>query len=123
MTPIAEGLLARAELDLKHSRSIAAIGISDIAAREAYMAVFHAAQALVFERTGKTPKTHSGVRHVFGQIVVKEKLDEQLGRFLSRAYEYKTIADYDLTKRIAPGDVAPIVERAEWFVAAVKDAL
>lgn len=84
------------------------------------MATFHAAQALVVERTGRSPKTHSGVRQAFGQIVVTERLDEQLGRFLSRAYDYKTIADYDMTRRIFPEDVMPIVEKAEQFVRAVQ---
>lgn len=36
-------------------------GCSDEAGRAAYLAGFHAAQALIVERNGKTPETHSGV--------------------------------------------------------------
>ena len=123
MTPIARELLTRAERDLGNARAIASIAIPDVAAREAYLAVFHAAKALVFERTGKTPKTHSGVRQAFGQVVVDEGLDQDLGRFLARAYEYKTIADYDLTRRIAAEDVEPILERAEQAVLLITQIL
>ena len=123
MTPIARELLTRAERDLRNARAIASIAIPDVAAREAYLAVFHAAKALVFERTGKTPKTHSGVRQAFGQVVVDEGLDQDLGRFLARAYEYKTIADYDLTRRIAAEDVEPILERAEQAVLLITQIL
>ena len=38
----------------------------EVAAREAYMASFHAAQACLFERDGRAPKTHSGVHAAFG---------------------------------------------------------
>lgn len=123
MNPIAADLLARAERDLRNSSAIAFIPIPEVAAREAYMATFHVAQALVVERTGRSPKTHSGVRHAFGQIVIRERLDEQLGRFLSRAYDYKTIADYDMTKRISPEEAMSIVEKARQFVAAVQHIL
>jgi hypothetical protein len=36
-----------------------------IAALEAYLAVFHAAEANIFEHTGKVAKTHRGVRSEF----------------------------------------------------------
>ena len=46
------------------------INIHRQAARLAYYAQFHAAQALIFERTGKISKTHKGVGsqfHTFAQ--------------------------------------------------------
>ena len=36
------------------------IGLADAAGRTAYLAGFHAAQALIFERTGRAVKTHRG---------------------------------------------------------------
>jgi uncharacterized protein (UPF0332 family) len=36
-----------------------------IAGREAYLAAFHAAEALLFERIGKVAKTHRGLRARF----------------------------------------------------------
>lgn len=85
--------------------------------------MFHAAKALILERTGKTPKTHSGVRQAFGQLVVDGGLDQDLGRFLARAYEYKTFADYDLARRIAAEDVEPIIKRAEQAVSTITEIL
>jgi len=123
LTPIAKELLTRAERDLANARAIASIAIPEIAAREAYLAVFHAAKAPVFERSGKTPKTHSGVRQAFGQVVVDQGLDQDLGRFLARAYECKTIADYDLTRRISADDVEPIPKRAEQAVSTITEIL
>ena len=38
-----------------------------IAGREAYLAAFHAAEALLFERTRKIAKTHRGLRAQFAR--------------------------------------------------------
>jgi uncharacterized protein (UPF0332 family) len=40
-------------------------GLNYDAGRAAYLAAFHAAEALIFERTGKVPKTHKGVNIEF----------------------------------------------------------
>ena len=48
------------------------IGLADEAGRAAYLVAFHAAQALIFERTGGTPKTHQGVRWQFGALARTE---------------------------------------------------
>ena len=40
----------------------------DEAGRAAYLAAFHAAQALIFERTDNSPKTHSGVHGQFARL-------------------------------------------------------
>jgi len=38
------------------------VGLNADAAREAYLACFHCAQAYIFERTGKVSKSHHGVQ-------------------------------------------------------------
>jgi len=43
-----------------------------IAGREAYLAAFHAAQALLYERTGKIARTHRGLRAQFARITRDE---------------------------------------------------
>lgn len=43
----------------------------DESGRAAYLAGFHAAQALIFEKTGKTSKTHSGVQAQFAALAKK----------------------------------------------------
>ena len=66
-----------------------------IAGREAYLAAFHAAEALVYERTGKIAKTHRGLRAQFARIVRDEpSIDKPISEFLGLAYELKSLADY-----------------------------
>jgi uncharacterized protein (UPF0332 family) len=66
-----------------------------IAGREAYLAAFHAAEALVYERTGKIARTHRGLRAQFARIARDEaRIDQSLSEFLGRAYELKSLADY-----------------------------
>jgi uncharacterized protein (UPF0332 family) len=66
-----------------------------IAGREAYLAAYHAAEALIFERTGKIAKTHRGLRAQFAQLARDESsIDRTLSEFLGRAYELKSLADY-----------------------------
>ena len=61
----------------------------------AYLAGFHAAQALISERTGKVVKTHSGMRSTFARLVKGDpRIDPTLARFLGRAYKFKEITDY-----------------------------
>src|SRR5262245_58401892 len=51
----------------------------------AYLAAFHAAQALIAERTGRTAKTHKGAHAQFARLTRGEpRLDVELRRFLAR---------------------------------------
>jgi uncharacterized protein (UPF0332 family) len=66
-----------------------------IAGREAYLAAFHAAEALLHDRTGKIAKTHRGLRAQFARIAKDEPcIDQSVSEFLGRAYELKSLADY-----------------------------
>jgi uncharacterized protein (UPF0332 family) len=66
-----------------------------IAGREAYLAAFHAAEALLYERTGRVAKTHRGLRAQFARITRDEpRIDQSVAEFLGRAYELKSLADY-----------------------------
>ena len=69
--------------------------VARIAGREAYLAAFHAAEALIFERTGKFAKTHRRLRAQFARLAKDETgIDQSLTEFLGRAYELKSLADY-----------------------------
>jgi uncharacterized protein (UPF0332 family) len=69
--------------------------VSRMSGREAYLAAFHAAQALLYERTGKVARTHRGLRAQFARIAKDEpRIDQPLSEFLGRAYELKSLADY-----------------------------
>lgn len=72
------------------------IGLFDAAGRNAYLAAFHAAQALIFERTGRVHKTHRGVQTEFLRLTKDdESLDRDPRSFLARAYNLKAVADYE----------------------------
>lgn len=96
MTPETALELAQAERLLARGRIMLAAGLAEDAGRAAYMAGFHAAQALIRMRTGRIARTHRGVQAEFARLARDEaKLDEELRRFLPRAYDLKTIADYE----------------------------
>jgi uncharacterized protein (UPF0332 family) len=96
MKPEAADYLGKARQCLDDAKQIAAATpLHHIVAREAYLAAYHAAEAYLFERTGKAAKTHRGLRSEFGRLA---RGDPRIGRefltFLAEAYEYKSIADY-----------------------------
>jgi uncharacterized protein (UPF0332 family) len=67
----------------------------DEAGRAAYLAGFHAAQAFIFESTGKAARRHGGVQRQFACLVKDDpRFDVELRAFLPRAYNFKAIADY-----------------------------
>ena len=89
MTPEAQEYLdkARAMLEVIH--------YSDEAARAAYLAGFHAAQALICERTGRIAKSRSGMRSLFARLAKDDpRIDRTATRFLGRAYRFTEITDY-----------------------------
>ncbi len=99
--------LDKARQALREARAVAGIGLPEAAGRAAYLAAFHAAQALMFERTAKVPKTHRGVHAQFARMANDEpKLDAELSRFLSQAYDFKAVADYE----IGPDATVPLEE-------------
>jgi uncharacterized protein (UPF0332 family) len=95
MTPEAKDYLDKAREHLDEARKIAAIGLAKAAARSAYYAAFHAAQAFIFERTGKIAKTHSGVRSEFARLAKDTpSIGKTFPAFLAQAYLYKEISNY-----------------------------
>ncbi|MGO8952884.1 MAG: HEPN domain-containing protein [Rhodomicrobium sp.] len=68
MKPGTRAYLESAGEALSDARKILAIGIPRQAARLAYYAQFHAAQALIFERTDRIAKTHNGVKSQFHKL-------------------------------------------------------
>jgi uncharacterized protein (UPF0332 family) len=68
--------------------TIAEAGLPDVAAREAYLAAYHAAEAYIFERTDKAAKTHRGVRGQFGRLARQEAgIKREFLTFLAEGYE------------------------------------
>jgi uncharacterized protein (UPF0332 family) len=99
-------------------------GFSSEAGRAAYMAAYHAAQAFILVRSGRTPKTHSGTRSEFTRLVQSEpSMSQSVSAFLGRAYELKAYADYDQTQPTTSVDAQRAIDEAVEFVEIVAKLL
>ena len=119
MTPEAKEHLHKSRQCLTRARTILAAGVGEDAGRNAYLAAFHAAQALIAERTGRDTKTHRGAHTQFARLTRNEpRLGPALRQFLPRAYDMKSVADYGLGPEAdVPLDrAAAAIETAEQFV-------
>jgi len=95
MSPEAAHFLVQARRLLQQAQANYDIGIAEQAGRIAYAAVFNAAQALIFERSGRVVKTHKGVKARFGLLTKQEpSFDRGLRSFLEAGFELKRKADY-----------------------------
>jgi len=73
-----------------------AMKYNDAAGRTAYLAGSHAAQALISESTGRSVKTHRGVRAEFHRLVRNAtRVDDELRNFLGFPYNLRAIADHE----------------------------
>jgi uncharacterized protein (UPF0332 family) len=119
MTPEVERFLKKARHCLDNARLNLQVHATDDAGRNAYLGAFHAAQALIFERSGKVAKTHHGVHSQFEKLAKDEAgLDLELRRFLPSVYRLKSIADYETgpDSEISPERAAAAMETARRFV-------
>jgi uncharacterized protein (UPF0332 family) len=118
VTPEAEGYLSKARGDLDDARKIADIRLAKVAARSAYYAAFHAAEALIIEQTGKVVKTHSGVRSELARLLKNAPADRPLATFLAQAYKYKEIGDYGVGARavVTDEEAREAIAGAERFI-------
>lgn len=109
MTPETRRYLDKARQSLRHAQAILNIELGEEAGRTAYLAALHAAQALIFERTGRVAKTHRGVHGQFLRLVAGEPgITDELRQFLSEGYKLKAVADYE----IGPEAILPLEEAA-----------
>jgi uncharacterized protein (UPF0332 family) len=125
LKPEAERYLEKARQALNEARAVAGIELSEAAGRAAYLAAFHAAQALIFERGGKVPKTHHGVHAQFSRLAKNEPRISELPRFLSRAYDFKTVADYEIgpDATVPLGEALSAIEAAQGFIDRIGELL
>ena len=95
------------------------IKLYDAAGRTAYLAAFHAAQALISEKLGRAVKTHRGVHSQLHRLTKDDpRFDAELSAFLGRAYNLKAIADYETGpgSEVSPGLATEAVETSKRFV-------
>jgi uncharacterized protein (UPF0332 family) len=126
VTPEAEDHLVKAREYLSKARELLeVVHFHDEAARAAYLAGFHAAQALISERTGRIAKTHRGVRNAFARL---SKDDPRLGRFtqfLGKAYRRKEVVDYHVGPQavVSESDARELTSVATRFVDRIAEIL
>lgn len=128
MKPETQAHLDKADLSLTKARvalaaAAATAAMAEEAARGAYYAAFHAAQALSFEKTGRSGKTHSGVHRQFHKLTRSEPaFPRSLRVFLNRAYDFKAVADYDTASagKITVADASSAIDTAASFVTIIR---
>ncbi len=126
MTPEAADYLEKAQGDLADARKVERIGLATVAARLAYFAAFHAAEAFIVQRSGKVAKTHSGVRAEFARLL-KDEPDaaREMLAYLARASTFKQIGDYTVGRdaSVTPKQADDAIQGAERFVETVAALL
>lgn len=128
MSPEAADYLAKARQCLDDAKQVAAVTpLHHIVAREAYLAAYHAAEAYLFERTGRAAKTHRGVRSEFSRLARSEpRIGREFLTFLAEAYEYKSIADYGVgsaSASITAEDARTAIDTAARFISRLAELL
>lgn len=124
MTPEASRFLEKANRLLAQAEIMLSVHLNDAAGRTAYLAGVHAAQALIFERTGKTVKSHKGVQTEFLRLTKDDlRLAPELRLFLSQTYNLKALADYETgpASEISSERAATAVESGKRFVARMAE--
>ena len=118
--------LAKAGTDLDDARIFIKLPHARAAARSAYYATFHAAEALVTEHTGKAAKTHRGLHVAFSRFTRDlSGEDRALPRVLMDGYRFKELADYgtDPTRVITGAEAQSMIDDATRFVARIAELL
>jgi uncharacterized protein (UPF0332 family) len=126
MKPETKLYLAKARKTLRQAEHMASVAESEAAGRAAYLAGFHAAQALIFEREDRVVKTHKGVHGEFARLVKGDaRFDAELRAFLGRSYALKSIADYEIGPGLDVSDAQAVeaIGAALRFVAAFENLI
>ncbi len=126
MMPEAKASLVRARADLDEARTVAALPLAGLAARSAYYAAFHAAEAFIVDRTGRRAKTHRGVHTEFARLTKDGSADDRkMVRTLIGGYRYKERADYSIDPAavITNHNATEMIDAATRFVACVTELL
>lgn len=122
MKPETEAFLAKSRELIDRAPALLTQNFTDEAGRAAYLAGFHAAQALIFECQGQSPKTHSGVQTEFARLMKDEPtIDREMRAFLGRTYNLKAIADYETGpgSKVTVAQATQAITEAHRFIATI----
>jgi uncharacterized protein (UPF0332 family) len=117
--PQTGAFLEKARELLEQAQKMLDADLNEPAGRTAYLAGFHAAQALIFEAHSRVFKTHSGVQAEFLKLTKDNpRVDTELGAFLGHAYNLKAIADYETGpgSHLSAGTAGDAIQNARRFV-------
>lgn len=116
----AEPHIVKARESLEFARYALAGEYTEQAGRSAYMAAYHSALAFIVARTGKSPKTHSGVRSEFARLAREESgISREQVSLLGWSYELKNVADYEQEAMVSLTEAERAIEGASRLVEAV----
>lgn len=123
MKPQAAAFFEKSHELLEQAGTMLRVELTEAAGRTAYLAGYHAAQALIFEREDRVFKTHKGVQGEFARLVKDDpRFDIELRAFLGRAYDLKAIADYESGpgSKVTHAQANEAITAARSFVAAIE---
>lgn len=123
----ANDLLRKAGRTLAKARKVDVQEVPDLAARESYLAMFHAAQAYIPAHTGKSAKTHRGVRNEFARLARSDAaVDGSLPTALAQGYRVKEVVDYGIEVEdhwVSDAEAEIAMHTAQLFIDTVARAL
>lgn len=122
MSPEAVNYISVAEALLERAQRNFSAEIYEDAARNAYSAALNAARAVIFDKLTIAPKSHSGTRAKFFDLVHQGlPFDAGLAQFLREGFETKQGIDYGPDVVFVSREQAKdYVNRGAEFVAAAK---
>ena len=126
MKPEAAAYLRKAQENIDEAKKIYGIGLASVAARSAYYAAFHAAEAFIISHTGKVAKSHTGVRSEFSRLAKdNQNIDREFSTFLAKAYKYKEIGDYNVDNStiITMSNADDTIKTSERFINCISELL
>jgi uncharacterized protein (UPF0332 family) len=122
MSPEAVNYISIAEKHLERAERIFQAEVYEDVARNAYTAALNAARAVVFDKLTIAPKTHSGTRSKFSELVHNGlAFDARLVQFLAEGFEKKQGIDYGPELVFVTRDEATdYIARARAFLATAR---
>lgn len=124
MSPESINYLDVAERQLAQAERALEARLFEFATREAYLTALSAARAIIFERTGNVPKTHSGARSQLTRLKREGLvLDPQFLSFLATGFEVKSDLDYGPVTPVEREAAERAVATARHFVTAARTVL
>lgn len=113
--------LLRADLMLDGARLLLEHQHHNSAVDRAFYAIFHAAVAVVLQQGGTLPTTHSGLRSIFGLLIVSTgRADRRYTTELANTFRLRQDSTYDANFLVDPAKANEVVTQADMFVTTMK---